>query len=79
MPITEETINEYVYSSEKVIELQRKTIATLRETIEEKKKLHNTLIEYVQCIYKGLQSTNPEIKANAMWHLANLAQHEETK
>jgi len=79
MPITEETINEYVYSSEQMIESQRQMIEKLKEAIELKNKLYNTAIEYAQLIYKGLQSTNSETKANAMWHLANLAQHEETK
>jgi len=79
MPITEETINEYVYSSEQMIESQRQMIEKLKEAIELKNKMYNTAIEYAQLIYKGLQSTDPELKTNAMWHLNKLAYPEETK
>lgn len=73
MPVTDEQINEYVYSSEKVIEKQRETIATLRELVNSKNKVYDTLLEYIQKIYTGLCSTDPAIQANALWHLANLA------
>jgi len=66
MSITNEQINEYIYSSEQVIE-------KLRELIDSKNKVYNTLLEYIQKIYTGLCSTDPAIRANALWHLANLA------
>lgn len=74
-----DTIDNYINSSEKIIEMQSQTIAKLKETIAAKSQLHNTLVEYVQRIYDALQSTNPTIKEDAMWHLANLAYPKETK
>lgn len=73
------SIDNYINSSEKVIALQNQTIAKLKENLEAKEKLRKTTMEYLQAIYKGLQSNDLEIRQDAMWHLANLVNPKETK
>lgn len=73
------SIDNYINSSEKIIALQNQAITKLRETLEAKKVWENTIIEYLQAIYKGLQSKDLETRQDAMWHLENLAQRKEAK
>lgn len=67
-----ESINKYMDSAEKTIYLQKEAIAKLREIVEAKNTLNNTLMEYIKKIYDVLETGNDKDKEDAMWHLRNL-------
>ena len=67
-----ESITKYMNSTEKTIYLQKEAIAKLREIVEAKNTLNNTLMEYIKKIYDVLETGSDKAKEDAMWHLRNL-------
>lgn len=67
-----ESINKYMDSAEKVISIQKDTIEKLREIVQAKTTLNDTLMDYIKKIYDVLETGSNKAKEDAMWHFRNL-------
>ena len=71
--MTEQEILDYVYSTEQIIELQKKRIDTLDKKIQLQKEIRVSIAIYIGEIVKKLESPNEKDRQLGLNHLKGLS------